>query len=172
MEKFPVISFCPVHNHNYLFPYINSPVSVSSAKAFAGKCGILLNLGIGTFSKTWMPENTPPLASLWMCAKFICSEQGQKPFGNSDLGSHTCTPSHNVNTGWFSAFQYPQHSGLTTDSRWCSRFRIPAPKQGRNKGKFQVHLKFYLYIFFCLPSQKCTPFSLIRFICFLLCYFN
>lgn len=29
----------------------------------------------------------------------------------------------------------------------------------------------YIYIF-CLPSQKCAPFSLIRFICFLLCYFN
>lgn len=156
MEQFPVISFCLVHNHNYLFPYIHSPAS--SAKDFAGKCGILLNLGRGTFSKTWMPENAPPLASLRMRGKFICSEQGQKPCGNSDLGSQTSTPSHNVNIGWLSsvyhsgrplsASEYPRRSGLTTDSRWCSRFRIPAPKQGSNKGKFQVHLKFYLYIFF------------------------
>lgn len=59
---------------------------------------------------------------------------------------------------------------LTMDSRWRARFRIPAPKCGSHHGKFQVHIK--IYAFFSLPSQKCTPFSLIGFICFLLCYFN
>ena len=57
------------------------------------------------------------------------------------------------------------------NSRWRSRFRIPAPRWGCNHRKFQVHLKIYALFSLC-QARNVLHFFRIRLICFLLCYFN